>query len=95
MPLPSLDPPIPAGTATALGGSAAGTVLRAPAHFFSWVRACEVDKKHKESPSGDEEEHSRGVSNPVAIVLALGILGVLGLLTLVVMSLIFVFQKAL
>jgi hypothetical protein len=61
-------------------------LLRAPAHFFSWVRACEVDKKGTEPPPGDEEE-SRGISNPVAIVLALGILGVLGLLTLVVMGL--------
>jgi hypothetical protein len=94
VPLPSLDPPIPAGTATALGGSAAWTVLlRAPAHFFSWVRACEVDKKDEELPSADEASH--GVSNPVAIILALGILGVLGLLTLVVMGLIFLFQTAL
>jgi hypothetical protein len=49
---------------------------------------CGVDKKDEESPSG-------GVSNPVAIVLALGVLGVLGLLALVVMGLIFLFQTAL
>jgi hypothetical protein len=68
-------------------------LLRAPAHFFSWVRACEVDKD-AEPPSGDEE-NSRGVSNPVAIVLAIGILGVLGLLTLAVMGLIFLLQTVL
>jgi hypothetical protein len=70
-----------------------GLLLRAPAHFLSWVRAREVDKKDTEPPSDDED--ARGISNPVAIVLALGILGVLGLLTLVVMGLIFLFQTAL
>jgi hypothetical protein len=68
-------------------------LLRAPAHFLSWVRAREVDKKDTEPPSDDED--ARGISNPVAIVLALGILGVLGILTLVVMGLIFLFQTTL
>jgi hypothetical protein len=53
-----------------------------------------VDKKDEKSPSSYEED-SRGISNLVAVVLALGILGVLGLLGLVVMGLIFLFQTAL
>jgi hypothetical protein len=62
--------------------------------FCVGAGTCGVDKKDEKSPSSYEED-SRGISNLVAVVLALGILGVLGLLGLVVMGLIFLFQTAL